>query len=1721
MHLHKMNFALQYGIEDLGCFFRLDATSGECEESCGIENYVYAGKWKSQFCFCGDKLPSQERPDNTCNAAHLVWVNAAKHYPRKISAPLEVVTDTVRLTKGNRTKLSIRPPREFNASLSYFIDFGDMVGLKERISDVTQPIAVQYTKVGPTLITVYANDAHGSVRASGGLALDIIDSLSDVDVDLDCPKFVVRDAVVECKVSVRHGNHLVGNVAFGTGMSEQFTVPDPDLNWMIPTARRLNSEFIPCPVADFVASGSRSQYSGILFEVSVHITALNPFEILVGAWITQTRKLKLSGKFNQLGDTEVELRLKNENTAEIVKHSQVRVVEELKVDGLETTVFERMTPALLQLHGIRGQPDAVTWTFGDGSPTRETKTSHIRHTYAKEGSFKVTVNISNPIGFFVSTSTVTVRSAFVFREIIAPEAEVFKPSVITLDLTASPFIICKWKVNGKPTHSGPEISHIITHATPMNATVSVTCENGLFTVTHSTTQLVRAKLAGLVLQSESLPVASLQSMNFSFTAGSDLKAQLTVAGQTKKTTVHYASRLIISEPMKEEMATVKPFILNVSNPLGSEVLSGTFRFDEPVKGMSVSFDPMIPKPSEEVRFLISFTQGTSIRLYINYSDFTTDQLQPSQRWPGTFTIRHKFTQAGVYAVHFEAASGMRKETVVVTVNVQGPLGVYRLVTTSTYVPCNSPYSVQLVRESGGAAVLAQLSIDWGDEEALYEDRFVEGQTIKHVYTKPGDFTLKSILLTRMENKSLTTEIKARLPIISFGCEFDVNPVKFGEASIISLDLRGGEGVTITAIFEPGKPVSIATPEPKRPLKLNHTYTKTGKHVLSVVAKNFVSHEMCILVADVRKPIKNMIFQFQRLAENNRGTVSALVEYSGTADEFPDDVTCLIDWGDGSVASESSVTLADLPLKISHVQTSLNYFNVTATLENGVSRYRQEDTIGVFHRMTVVKIEIVVASTEESGYGPQKDRFAAGNVLRITILSEGTERSNIAESNFDLRYTDGNYKMSLGWTKGSTILYTFNKPGSVKITAVARNPFSQLNAVKIVHITTDLRGLSAHLLDSTSLKPGEAGVVRVHFEAVSLSTCICVDKDDLDGAVVFPADGKTAHDCGPCPTFTPVLRRPINNIMDVNVKYNHSGLKNVTIIAKNPSDLLQENITITVTLQQCVTPEIKPAIYTMVSASSPLNFRSDEPVTVKTYAFGPECKHHAEHSLSWSLFEVDQDSLRRMRQVNISDLSSSTNLVLRIPANRLSPGFYEAKLRVAIRDSTSLPVFRQLRVFLISNYPPLMLQFLEGYPSVLDVGLDDEQLCLYPERYSFDPAVLDRRSPQGISNWTWYCGKQNEEFTEKYISPKPKGHTFPINRTGCFGDGPGRIKNGAGILCFWTGNLEASTLYKIRILAQKYDAESFIRFGSAILILNVRSGKTLSVIVKCTLPLQCKQMPLQISKRGAWAVAKTDDLYLLSESPDVSGPNSPAYKWQLKYTYHMSEGPFLNSSLMSVYTAGSSSATIRLNQRLFSDDLGATGCKICAAIELADRVGVSCLQLYFLTQPRTGKCEGHVHGSVVCANCTSFTTDFGPLEYVFYLNVRPKIIVGVSYESSLCMQLPWTENATELYVEVWDAYGNIAAKFIMLVQVPKPSGIESLHSVRKLLMEDNLELKTLKLMGNFSDKADKITRLAERLLIVQQLDTKGEFECATSQFVSFFAFNRTYYQWSNGFLHPRD
>ncbi|TPP62406.1 hypothetical protein FGIG_02447, partial [Fasciola gigantica] len=1405
----------------------------------------------------------------------------------------------------------------------------------------------------------------------------------------------------------------------------------------------------------------------------------------INAWSTIARELTFSGRMNRAGSSSITLTLNTFFLEEspMTFTRDITVLQAFNDTKLVRRTFEIGKDATLTLNPHSGVATQYSWSFGDATSNRITNEKTVNHSYSSEGTFPLTVNISNDFSFLVINDTVSIRQPMQFTAIEANDAEVGKSTVIKLIISPSPSpnsgIQCVWKFNGTEDCKGqiPSCQH--TYAQPGVYQIEVVCTNLITTQNQSAQKIAYSLLKGLQILTQSFAVGKERRLIFSFTDGSELSAKMHINGSEKKTVIDYQSKRILSEPFDVNNAQEFQYTLEVTDRSGPNPFKGAFAFDIPVQKITMKFSVSKLIVNQDLSLSVGIADATGVKVIVDWGDGSVNSnysAKPAQPWQRTKPFTKAYTQPGIYTIAVTAESGESSLTERQIITVQGAVPDYTVESDSSSAPLNQKYGIRLVATGTGVPGFARITIDWGDQTTPDEMTFYGNETYFHVYTTERQNLIKIVVANEVGNKSYTRPVKVQKSIENFGCPWTGAPVKVGTQVNFEVLMKSAENVQLNVICESNaQPITLVLPV-ANDKKVPCQYNSPGVRNTNITVIHPTGNKQCILPVDVRLPVTGMTANIEEPKECSSLRSFVEIAFNGMDKEFPTLAEYTIDWGDGSDPDKGQLQLSKKLLSITHTWPRFQNYLIVITVDNGVGPWKTNKTIGIFSRILSVDLSVTVNATGQSGYGFERNNYALYVPMRLTVLADG-RTDNVANTEFVITYLDSQRSVTLPRAPSNYQVYTFTEPGPVQIKATGSNAISNVSRTKTIYLRATLRGLRLSVPYSL-VKPNQESLLKISFEAVSSDTCICVTKSDTKGSVVIPAGGKQPQDCQPCPLYKPTILTPVNNSLLIPILYDKVTSDLITVEAINTESSVSGSLFVTISEETCIPPRIILVPSELGDSSRPIPVQDHRPTTIETRLSASQCVSGSQYSIRWTLNKVNEDTLDSEQKINVSGLSSAQTMTLIIPVDLLEPGTYAATITMAVQQPSVLnPTVLTRTVYLMRSYPSLVVQFDEGNPISMKVGLDQPEICLYPEVHSYDPGIASRLLPQNINNWTWHCAQSHEKLTDDLVYPKPPGFSHPIPKAGCFGEGPGQLNLTAGSLCFSTDNLEPNKKYRMQVRGTSDDGRSTM----AVMDLVTQAGRVPTVRLRCTIPTLCRTPPKGISESIAWGVAQSDDLYLTAGGSEIPPGASVSYTWGLRKTYPTTLGPVLSKSVLSYYTEGYDKFTLKIKKDFLTSDESATGCVVCANVGYAGSVGTSCLRFVYLKPPTEGTCTHRMaSNTTACITCTDFISSFGQPVYQFYLNTNPRTIVAVDDNPTVCIKLPITKVAVKLCVAVSDTFGNTITNCFAEVTVPSPPKEDVVKSLAELMSTGNATLQNVVLTGNLTTKASVVAAVADTL-----------------------------------------
>jgi subtilisin family serine protease/PKD repeat protein len=189
---------------------------------------------------------------------------------------------------------------------------------------------------------------------------------------------------------------------------------------------------------------NESVLTGVYAQISADIFADDP-ENLIAYWdvdgddvydLSGAGLFSVSNQYGSAGDTVITLFVTNTVTGETwTQHKTISVLEPLDADFSGTPLSIPSAPGRVQFTDeSQNGPQTWLWNFGDGATSTEQNPAHV---YTTNGSFEVSLTVSNNFGVHGASSDSVTKTAYV--SVGAPDATVTNHYVSQSGLHIYPF----------------------------------------------------------------------------------------------------------------------------------------------------------------------------------------------------------------------------------------------------------------------------------------------------------------------------------------------------------------------------------------------------------------------------------------------------------------------------------------------------------------------------------------------------------------------------------------------------------------------------------------------------------------------------------------------------------------------------------------------------------------------------------------------------------------------------------------------------------------------------------------------------------------------------------------------------------------------------------------------------------------------------------------------------------------------------------------------------------------------------------------------------------------------------------------------------------------------------------------------------------------------------------------------------------------------------------
>ena len=194
-----------------------------------------------------------------------------------------------------------------------------------------------------------------------------------------------------------------------------------------------------------------------------------------------------------------------------------------------------------------------------------------------------------------------------------------------------------------------------------------------------------------------------------------------------------------------------------------------------------------------------------------------------------------------------------------------------------------------------------------------------------------------------------------------------------------------------------------------------------------------------------------------------------------------------------------------------------------------------------------------------------------------------------------------------------------------------------------------------------------------------------------------------------------------------------------------------------------------------------------------------CRNTNDTMFSWDVSTVDNTNKQFLPFITLADNVKK----ITIGPRKLSLGFHYIRFVAEMRREEGTRAYDY-------GYIRIVLPDLEPIVSGPSSIVKGSGLMVLNGEKSFDPNVDGPSRYQGL-NFTWYCRRENEDYSN--ISSLPVN--LPMGRSrdkgGCFGLGPGRLSTRTKQLILDPAEMKAKLHYVVDLVVNKGERTS--RFGS--------------------------------------------------------------------------------------------------------------------------------------------------------------------------------------------------------------------------------------------------------------------------------------------------------------------
>ena len=479
----------------------------------------------------------------------------------------------------------------------------------------------------------------------------------------------------------------------------------------------------------------------------------------------------------------------------------------------------------------------------------------------------------------------------------------------------------------------------------------------------------------------------------------------------------------------------------------------------PIEGLKISAEPT--KFNEKTRFTVSYEKGARFECSIDFGDENKTSISEEELNKVRY---YKYKAIGEFTVTLKCwnKEGSKNEkTVETTVYVQEPIEVFTLDNSVVSAIYKKAIEIKFSWQKGSDMKVVAYA-EKTKEEVSSTDDFInyEGRTGKIIlpkgyFSEPGRYIIRVNASNKVSSLDKPLEMSVNVIEEIEGVKVLFNPyvpVGYGLRAYLNED-RKGSNMDVTWNFGDDSPENITQCAWKTSCFVDHKYTKIGKYVISVIARNGLEKNGSD--SDTVK-IEHPVFgwKFHSSGISTAGTPSSVKLVYNKSFSFPTEAKYEVIFyrEQKELKKLGTKNLTENVTEVSHTFEKPGCYLAKATLKNKVSTVVLETKIKVRGKYSRA---IITAKSLNEGHNS-----GMGLPLEYPVKFESNINNTCLKYNWTITKVSSSSFVNASHSK--SFEYTFNDSGKYKINFIAYdnegNDGKNNKAEEIITVEKSVTGL---------------------------------------------------------------------------------------------------------------------------------------------------------------------------------------------------------------------------------------------------------------------------------------------------------------------------------------------------------------------------------------------------------------------------------------------------------------------------------------------------------------------------------------------------------------------------------------------------------------------------------------------------------------------------------------